>query len=181
METSIGSETLRVTPLGAGGEVGRSCILLEFRGKKVLFDCGIHPSFTGLKCLPFLDETDLATVDLLLVSHFHLDHCAAVPYLTEHTDFQGRVYMTPATKAVFVNLVSDYIAVAHAQAAEADRLFTQADVRECARGIRTVSFHQITEYNGIRFWAYKAGHVLGAAMFMVEIAGTRILYTGKPR
>jgi hypothetical protein len=26
--------------------------------------------------------------------------------------------------------------------------------------------------------AYRAGHVLGAAMFMVEIAGMRLLYTG---
>ena len=29
-----------------------------------------------------------------------------------------------------------------------------------------------------RFWAYNAGHVLGAAMFMIEIAGVKILYTG---
>ncbi len=34
------------------------------------------------------------------------------------------------------------------------------------------------EHNGIKFWSYNAGHVLGAAMFMVEIAGVRILYTG---
>lgn len=32
--------------------------------------------------------------------------------------------------------------------------------------------------NGIRFWCYQAGHVLGAAMFMVEIAGVKVLYTG---
>ena len=32
--------------------------------------------------------------------------------------------------------------------------------------------------NGIRFWCYNAGHVLGAAMFMIEIAGVKILYTG---
>ena len=32
--------------------------------------------------------------------------------------------------------------------------------------------------NGIKFWSYNAGHVLGAAMFMVEIAGVKILYTG---
>ena len=31
---------------------------------------------------------------------------------------------------------------------------------------------------GIRFWAYHAGHVLGAAMFMMDIAGTTVLYTG---
>jgi Cft2 family RNA processing exonuclease len=32
--------------------------------------------------------------------------------------------------------------------------------------------------NGIKFWCYVAGHVLGACMFMVEIAGVRVLYTG---
>jgi cleavage and polyadenylation specificity factor subunit 3 len=34
------------------------------------------------------------------------------------------------------------------------------------------------EHKGIKFWCYNAGHVLGAAMFMVEIAGVRVLYTG---
>lgn len=34
------------------------------------------------------------------------------------------------------------------------------------------------DVNGIKFWSYNAGHVLGAAMFMVEIAGVKILYTG---
>ena len=32
--------------------------------------------------------------------------------------------------------------------------------------------------NGIKFWCYNAGHVLGAAMFMIEIAGVKIFYTG---
>ena len=32
--------------------------------------------------------------------------------------------------------------------------------------------------NGVRFWCYHAGHVLGAAMVMIEIAGVKILYTG---
>lgn len=41
-----------------------------------------------------------------------------------------------------------------------------------------VDFHQETEVQGIKFWAYHAGHVLGAAMFMMDIAGTTVLYTG---
>uniref|UniRef100_A0A8R7QKV8 Metallo-beta-lactamase domain-containing protein n=1 Tax=Triticum urartu TaxID=4572 RepID=A0A8R7QKV8_TRIUA len=41
-----------------------------------------------------------------------------------------------------------------------------------------IDFHQTLQVNGIRFWCYTAGHVLGAAMFMVDIAGVRILYTG---
>ncbi len=32
--------------------------------------------------------------------------------------------------------------------------------------------------SGVRFWCYNAGHVLGAAMFMIEIAGVKLLYTG---
>ena len=47
---------LSVTPLGAGQEVGRSCIIVKYRGKTVMLDCGIHPGFTGLASLPFLDE-----------------------------------------------------------------------------------------------------------------------------
>ncbi|XP_070033545.1 uncharacterized protein [Nicotiana tomentosiformis] len=41
-----------------------------------------------------------------------------------------------------------------------------------------VDFHQTMEVNGIRFWCYTAGHVFGATMFMVDIAGVRVLYTG---
>ncbi|PHT43065.1 Cleavage and polyadenylation specificity factor subunit 3-I [Capsicum baccatum] len=47
------------------------------------------------------------------------------------------------------------------------------------RSVYTViDFHQTVKVNGIRFWCYTAGHVLGAAMFMVDIAGVRVLYTG---
>ena len=38
--------------------------------------------------------------------------------------------------------------------------------------------NQRMEHKGIRFWCYNAGHVLGAAMFMIEIGGLRVLYTG---
>ena len=39
MEYCIGENpdnTLRVTPLGAGSEVGRSCIIVEFKNKRVM-------------------------------------------------------------------------------------------------------------------------------------------------
>ncbi len=55
-----------------------------------MFDCGIHPGFTGLNSLPFLDLVDLDKVDVALITHFHLDHCAAVPYLLTKTKFKAR-------------------------------------------------------------------------------------------
>lgn len=51
-------DILKITPLGAGNEVGRSCILLEFKGKKIMLDCGLHPAYTGLSALPFFDHID---------------------------------------------------------------------------------------------------------------------------
>ncbi|CAN0433785.1 unnamed protein product, partial [Hapterophycus canaliculatus] len=36
-------ETMRIMPIGAGNEVGRSCIILKYMGKTIMLDCGIHP------------------------------------------------------------------------------------------------------------------------------------------
>jgi cleavage and polyadenylation specificity factor subunit 3 len=43
--------------------------------------------------------------------------------------------------------------------------------------IETINFHEEKDVFGIKFWAYNAGHVLGAAMFMIEIAGVKVLVT----
>jgi glyoxylase-like metal-dependent hydrolase (beta-lactamase superfamily II) len=99
-------DTLEVMPLGGGAEVGRSCILLRFKGKQVLLDCGVHPAYTGQEGLPFFDMIDdISQIDLLLVTHFHLDHVGSLPYFLEKTSFQGRVFMTHPTKAVYKMLM----------------------------------------------------------------------------
>jgi cleavage and polyadenylation specificity factor subunit 3 len=46
------------------------------------------------------------------------------------------------------------------------------------RKIEPIAHHREYECNGIKFTSYNAGHVLGAAMFLIEIEGVRILYTG---
>ena len=43
------------------------------------------------------------------MTHFHMDHVAALPYLTEHTLFSGRIFMTHPTKAVMRMLLLDYV------------------------------------------------------------------------
>lgn len=54
-----------------------------------MFDCGIHPALSGENSLPYLShEEDLELFDVALITHFHLDHCAAVPYLLQKTVFK---------------------------------------------------------------------------------------------
>ncbi|EXC33626.1 Cleavage and polyadenylation specificity factor subunit 3-I [Morus notabilis] len=169
-------DKLVITPLGAGNEVGRSCVYMSFKSKTVLFDCGIHPAYSGMAALPYFDEIDPSTVDVLLITHFHLDHAASLPYFLEKTTFKGRVFMTYATKAIYKLLLTDYVKVS--KVSVEDMLYDEQDINRSMDKIEVIDFHQTVEVNGIRFWCYTAGHVLGAAMFMVDIAGVRVLYTG---
>ncbi|KAL0204901.1 hypothetical protein P9112_000208 [Eukaryota sp. TZLM1-RC] len=172
-EKRLASEFVRITPLGAGSEVGRSCIIVSYQGRTVMLDCGIHPGETGEEQLPFFDAIDPSTIDAVLISHFHLDHIGAVPYFCTQTSYTGPVYMTYPTRSVFRMLMSDFLR----QATETP-LFTERDLETSLKRVKAVQYHQVSELNGIRFWCYNAGHVLGACMWMIEIAGVRILYTG---
>lgn len=53
-------------------------------------------------------------------------------------------------------------------------LYTEQDIENSMKKIETINFHQEMDINGVRFWCYTAGHVLGAAMFMIEIAGVKV-------
>ncbi|MER7281353.1 ribonuclease J [Dactylosporangium sp. NPDC000244] len=85
-----GPGTLRVTPLGGLGAIGRNMTLLEFEGKLLVIDCGvlfpdveqpgvdlILPDFSSI-----LDRLD--QVQAIVLTHGHEDHIGAVPYLLAH-------------------------------------------------------------------------------------------------
>lgn len=177
-------EKLKFHCLGGGNEVGRSCHILEYKGKVVMLDAGVHPAYTGLESLPFYDDFDLSRVDILLISHFHLDHAASLPYVMQHTNFKGRVFMTYPTKAIYKWLLNDFVRVTNIADNSEDGentnsfLYTDEDLTESFDKIETVDYHSTMEVDGIKFTAYHAGHVLGAAMFFIEMGGLKILFTG---
>ena len=170
------SPNIEVIPLGGGCEVGRSCILVRFGDKQILLDCGIHPTDNDFSSLPFFDKIDPSKIDLLLVTHFHLDHCGSVPYFLEKTKFKGKCFMTYPTKALYKHILLDSLKVG--VNGEAGALFGREDVTRSFERITAINFHEEIEEKGIKFTAYNAGHVIGAAMFLIEIGGCRVLYTG---
>ncbi|GMM35853.1 cleavage polyadenylation factor subunit [Saccharomycopsis crataegensis] len=172
------NESLRFFCLGGGNEVGRSCHIIEFKGKTVMFDAGVHPGFSGLNALPFYDEYDLSKVDILLISHFHLDHAASLPYVMQHTNFKGRVFMTHPTKAIFRWILGDFVRITSIGEGVSATVYNDDDLADAFDRIETIDYHSTLEIDGIKFTAYHAGHVLGAAMFFVEIGGLKVLFTG---
>ncbi|QIW96236.1 hypothetical protein AMS68_001754 [Peltaster fructicola] len=182
------SDELLFLALGGGNEVGRSCHIIQYKGKTVMLDAGIHPAYDGLAALPFYDEFDLGTVDLLLITHFHMDHAASLPYVLAKTNFRGKVFMTHPTKAIYKWLMQDSVRVQNTHASSntggandgggVNQLFNEQDILSTLGLIQPISFNTTHTHNGIRFTPYPAGHVLGACMYLVEIAGLNILFTG---
>ena len=142
-----------------------------------MLDCGMHPGREGIQSLPYFDHiVDPKQIELLLVTHFHVDHCAGLPYFTEKTDFDGEIYMTHPTKSIYNYVLQDFVKVSGTPSDE--QLFDEKDIENTLNKIKTIDYHQTVEFGGIKFTAYRAGHVLGAAMFLLEIDGLKILYTG---
>ncbi|KAH7406807.1 beta-lactamase-like protein [Phaeosphaeria sp. MPI-PUGE-AT-0046c] len=166
--------------LGGGNEVGRSCHIIQYKGKTVMLDAGMHPAYEGLSAMPFYDEFDLSTVDVLLISHFHVDHAASLPYVLAKTNFRGRVFMTHPTKAIYKWLIQDSVRVSNMSSSSETKvsMYTEADHLNTFPMIEAIDFYTTHTVSGIRITPYPAGHVLGAAMFLLEIAGLKILFTG---
>ncbi|OJJ63738.1 hypothetical protein ASPSYDRAFT_38369 [Aspergillus sydowii CBS 593.65] len=145
-----------------------------------MLDAGMHPAKEGFSALPFFDEFDLSTVDILLISHFHVDHSSALPYVLSKTNFKGRVFMTHATKAIYKWLIQDNVRVNNTASSSDQRttLYTEHDHLSTLPLIETIDFNTTHTINSIRITPFPAGHVLGAAMFLVSIAGLNILFTG---
>ncbi|KAH7888850.1 beta-lactamase-like protein [Phlebopus sp. FC_14] len=194
---SANTSSLKVTLLGAGQEVGRSCCVLRYGGKTIVCDAGVHMGYSGVASLPFIDELDWSTVDAILITHFHLDHAAAITYIMEKTNFRdgkGKVYMTHPTKAIHKLMMQDFLRMRfvasmatlnvtnikrYESSSPSDNLFTPLELSMSLSSIIPVSFHQVvTPCPGVSFIPYHAGHVLGACMYFIDIAGLKVLYTG---
>lgn len=141
-----------------------------------MLDCGLHPAREGIQALPYFDMIRPEEVDMLLLTHFHVDHCAGLPYFLEKTGFKGKVFMTHPTKSIYNYIAQDFVKVANISTEE--QIFDENDVQKTLEKIQMVDYHTECEELGIKFTAYRAGHVLGAAMFLIEIDGIKILYTG---
>lgn len=84
---ALAPHTLRITPHGGHGDVGRNMSSLEIDGRLLLIDCGVlfpdelHPGVDLI--LPGLDalRSRLDDIDGLILTHGHEDHIGAVPYL----------------------------------------------------------------------------------------------------
>jgi KH/beta-lactamase-domain protein len=172
-------EWVRLTFLGSGRQVGRSCLLLTTPESKIILDCGIDVAAQNRDRFPILDvpEFNIKEIDAVIVSHAHLDHSGMVPWLYK-MGYKGPCYMTMPTRDITALLALDYIGVAYKKAAQP--IYSSTDIRDMVKHSICLGYNEVSDITpDLRLTFYNAGHALGSAMVHLNIGNGlhNLLYT----
>lgn len=181
-----------LTFLGAARTVTGSKHLLQAGDSRVLFDCGL---FQGLKTLRERNWQALpfkaATIDAVVLTHAHLDHCGYLPRLVSQ-GFRGRVFCTPATAQLARIVMADAAYLQEEDAERANRkkytkhspalpLFTVEDAERAMTLLQPVGYNRpMPVAKGIEVDFINAGHLLGSAYARARLQsrGQTVLFGG---
>jgi metallo-beta-lactamase family protein len=182
-----------VTFLGAARSVTGSMHLVEFGRTRLLLDCGVHrgpraEARERNRSFPF----DPASVDAVVLSHAHVDHCGNLPSLVRQ-GFRGPIYCTPATLDLVAIMLADSAriheedavtaAVVHGTSPEQAATFTRGDAdRTVARCIAVPYGQPFSPAPACEARFLDAGHILGSAITALTFARgghtCRVTFTG---
>src|SRR5215216_5279735 len=173
---------MRINFHGAAHTVTGSQHLLEINGHRLLLDCGLYQgrrAETYARNLNFAYEP--STVDAVLLSHAHIDHCGNLPNFVRK-GYQGPIYAVPATLDLTKIMLADSGHIQESDAAFVNKkrlrrgeeliepLYTEADANRAADLFRGVHYDQPFEpVPGVIARFIEAGHILGSAAISLEI------------
>jgi metallo-beta-lactamase family protein len=168
---------------GADRGVTGSCHLIECAGKRILVDCGLYQGSRELheeNGEPFGFEAE--SIDYVLLTHAHLDHCGRLPLLVKR-GFNGEIVTTAASRELTRVVLVD---AAHLQEEEAQRhgrrtqrrgqrhvpgpLYGTVDAFQTMEQFgRTVAYGKaLSLTTGVTATFLDAGHILGSASVHLE-------------
>jgi metallo-beta-lactamase family protein len=182
---------------GAAQDVTGSCHLLECAGKRILIDCGMYQGGREL-----VEENandfgfDPASIDFLLLTHAHLDHCGRIPLLANR-GFRGEIITTAASRELARLVMMDSAGLQEEEARYRNRRARRRGREEAFQPLYTTldTFNAMENFGrkaqhdqplqlapGISATFFDAGHILGSASILLELeeAGNRrrVVFSG---
>ena len=181
--------------LGAARAVTGSCYLLTLPNSKILVDCGIVQGASDSRDRnrePF--AFDPAGIDLLFLTHAHLDHSGLIPRLVRE-GFRGRIITTSATADLIGPMLLDSAKIQENDAERMSRrslrkggepvepLYTTGDVENVLPLIDRAKYGQVIGTGtGIRYCFLDAGHILGSGSLVLWLVAPdsekKIIFSG---
>jgi metallo-beta-lactamase family protein len=189
---------MKITFHGAAQGVTGSCHLLECAGKRILVDCGFYQGGRELE-EDNADEFgfDAASIDYLLLTHAHLDHCGRIPLLVSR-GFKGEIITTSASQELARLIMLDAAGLQEEEARYLNRrarrrgkssdiivpLYTTLDALNALEYFgRSAHYKQTLQLSAdIQVTFIDAGHILGSACLLLQMTEgekqRRILFSG---
>ncbi len=173
---------MHISFYGAARTVTGSQHLIEVNGKQILLDCGLYQGHRAESAernrhLPF----DAAAVDVMVLSHAHIDHSGNIPNLVK-SGFEGEIVCTYATRDLCATMLLDS---AHIQERDVeyvnkrrkkrgedpvDPLYTQQDALNSLKYFTSQSYDKSRVIApGVTLTLLDAGHMLGSAIVVLDI------------
>ncbi len=174
-------QTLKLTFCTGVGSVTGANFLLESKKTKILVDCGLvqgSQNATEENHKPF--EYDPATIDMLFVTHAHIDHIGRIPKLVRD-GFKGIIYSTPETRELSELMLQDAVKIIEMDSKINGKtpLYFENDVHNTFNFWQTIPYHKNTALTD-EFSVYlkDAGHVLGSSIYEFTYNGKKIVFCG---
>jgi metallo-beta-lactamase family protein len=181
--------------LGAAREVTGSCYLINLQNAKILVDCGLVQGAGNShdrNSEPF--AFDPKGIDLLFLTHAHLDHSGLIPRLVKE-GFHGRIVTTTATADLIDPMLLDSAKIQENDAERMSRrslrkggepvepLYTTEDVQKVLPLIDRAQYQQMIDTAaGIRYRFLDAGHILGSGSLVLRLPGLdnekKVIFSG---
>jgi metallo-beta-lactamase family protein len=167
---------------GAAGEVTGSCAVLTTERAQVMVDMGMHQGEREAeernRRLPPIDP---ATLDAVVLTHAHLDHCGRLPMLTRH-GFRGRIHCTAPTAGVAEIILRDSAAIQQEDCARFNRRLRRGDepceeplydipqAEQTLQHLASLGYGESrTIADGVAITLFDSGHILGAASVRILV------------
>jgi metallo-beta-lactamase family protein len=180
------AKKLQLTFCGGVGSVTGANFLLETLNEekktRILVDCGLEQG-GGKESKEFNRKQfpyNPAEIDILLVTHAHIDHIGRIPKLVKD-GFEGIIYSTPETKKISLPMLEDSVKIMGQDAMRegVEPLYKEADMKKAFTLWQTIPYHTKTNLTPeFEVYLKDAGHVLGSSMFEITYNGKKIVFTG---
>ncbi|AXP82281.1 Ribonuclease [Mariniflexile rhizosphaerae] len=181
---------VKVNFLGATGVVTGSKFLIETSEKNILIDCGMFQGLKELRELNWCDlPVDVGSIDLVLLTHGHLDHVGYLPRLVKE-GFKGKIIGTAPTLGIAEIILRDSAKIHEEEAENANKenytkhnpalpFYTVKEAEKTTHMFQVEmedKWINLSEHIAYRF-QYN-GHILGATFIEIDINGKRFVFSG---
>ena len=181
---------MKIKFLGGAGTVTGSKTLVESNGIRILIDCG---QFQGIKPLRELNWEPLPilpnTIDFVLLTHGHLDHCGWLPRLVNQ-GFEGKIYCTSPTAAIAKLILLDSAKIQEEEAERANKehyskhekaepLYNVIQAEKVFPLFRVLKANEEVLLDPEISAVFRnAGHIIGACSIELKLEGKTLVFSG---